>query len=289
VSLAGDWIQHGNPYAEVRDDDGNLIECGDQRPPAVAAKWATRPQGTGYESVSTWRQAEPAPASQARTAVVAAVADRIDQLSPLRLRVAIDGFTAAGKTSSGHELAAALRRRGRSTLRASIDDFKNPWREAREQGYDRISGEGYYRNAYDFDSARNLLLQPAGPNGGGTVVLCAHDPLTGVDHRAVTVTAPPDAILIVDSVFGFRPEYNEFWDFRVWIDVDPAVSLARGIERDTASEGGVEAATALHRDRYHAAQAIYLAEVDPTSLADVIIDNSDFTHPRLTWRSRDQR
>jgi uridine kinase len=121
------------------------------------------------------------------------------------------------------------------------------------------------------------------------VVLCAHDPLTGVHHRDVTVTAPPDAIVIVDWVFAFRPEYNEFWDLRIWIDVDPQVSLARGIERDATCEGGVDEATALHRDRYHAAEAIYLSEVDPKSLADVVIDNDDFACPRLTWRAHDQR
>jgi len=238
-----------------------------------------------YESVSTWRQPEPAPLSEARTAVVAEVAERIHRLSPDRLRVAVDGFTAAGKTSFGHELAAALRRFGRPTLRASFDDFKHPWRHAREMGYDRLTGNGYYRNAYDFESARNLLLAPAGPDGSGIVVLCAHDPLTGADRRAVTVTAPAGAILVVDSVFALRPEYNEFWDFRIWIDVDPAASLARGIERDTVSEGGVDAATKLHRDRYHAAEAIYLAEVDPRALADVVVDNSDFARPRLTWRA----
>jgi len=32
---------------------------------------------------------------------------------------------------------------------ASLDDFKHPWRHAREHGYDRVSGEGYYRNAYE--------------------------------------------------------------------------------------------------------------------------------------------
>ena len=272
----------------MTDGERNLVESGHQRPPEVTAKWAAHAEGAAFESVSTWRQPEPAPVSEVRTAVVGEVADRIDRLSPLRLRVAIDGLTAAGKTSFGHELAAALRSRGRPTLRASLDDFKNPWREARERGYDRITGEGYYRNAYDFDSARNLLLKPAGLNGAGSVVLCAHDPLTGADHRDVTVKAPPDAILIVDSVFAFRPEYNEFWDFRIWIDVDPQVSLARGVERDTASEGGADAAKALHQDRYHAAEAIYLSEVDPASLTDVIIDNRDFAHPRLTWRSRDE-
>ena len=73
------------------------------------------------------------------------MADTISQLSPRRLRIVIDGRTGAGKTSFGHELAAALRELGRSTLRASLDDFKHPWRDARERGYDRVTGEGYYR------------------------------------------------------------------------------------------------------------------------------------------------
>jgi uridine kinase len=116
-----------------------------------------------FESVSTWRQPLPAPASAERTAVIGEVAARVAGLSPGRLRVAIDGRTAAGKTSFGHELAAGLRGLGRPTMRASLDDFKHPWRHAREHGYDRVTGEGYYRNAYDFDSARTLLLTRPGP------------------------------------------------------------------------------------------------------------------------------
>ena len=65
-----------------------------------------------------------------------------------------------------------------------------------------------YRDAYDFASARNLLLGPAGPGGTGQVVLCAHDPLTSQDHRDTTITAPGGAVLIADSAFAFRPEYN---------------------------------------------------------------------------------
>ncbi len=75
-------------------------------------------------------------------------------------------------------------------MRASMDDVKNTWREARELGYDRVSGEGYYRSAYDFGSGRELLLRPAGPGGSGEVVLCAHDPLTGEDHRDKVVPPP---------------------------------------------------------------------------------------------------
>ena len=208
------------------------------------------------------------------------IASKIANLSKCRLRVAIDGRTASGKTTFGDELAAALRLLGRSTLRTSLDDFKKTWRDAKEKGYDRTSGEGYYRNAYDFESARELLLKPAGSEGSGQIVLCAHDPLTGQDHRNVFVTSSDEAILIVDSVFAFRPEYNDFWDFRIWIEVSPQVSLERGIARDSNAEG-LEAATSVHRDRYRVAEEIYIEEVNPCSLVDVRIDNTDFARPLI--------
>jgi uridine kinase len=135
-------------------------------------------------------------------------------------------------------------------------------------------------NAYDFDAVRDLLLDPAGPDGTGRVVLCAHDPLTGEDHRDTIVDAPSDAVTIVDTVFAFRPEYDDRWDFRVWLDVDPAESLARGVARDADREG-LDQAARVHRDRYHAAELIYLAEVDPKRRADVVIDNRDFAAPRI--------
>jgi len=233
-----------------------------------------------FESMSTWRQPVPPPASPARSALIADVAARVAGLAPGRLRVAIDGLTCAGKTSFGHELAEAVRELGRATARASLDDFKNPWPEAREQGYDRLSGEGYYRNAYDFGSATGLLLAPAGPGGSGVLVLCAHDPLTGEDHRDRTVATPAGTVLIVDSVFAFRPEYNEFWDYRIWLEVGTGAALRRGIARDAPMEGAAEAER-VHRDRYHAAEAIYRAEVDPLLAADLVIDNSDFAAPRI--------
>jgi uridine kinase len=234
----------------------------------------------GFESVSTWRQPLPAPASVTRSALIETVAGRVAELSAGRLRIAVDGLTGAGKTSFAHELAAALRVLGRPTMRASMDDFKHPWGHATEQGYDRVSGEGYYRNAYDFASSRDLLLHPAGPGGSGRVALCGHDPLTGEDHRDKTIDTPVNAILIVDSVFAFRREYNDCWEYRIWLEVAPGVALRRGIGRDTAAEG-IDAAVRLHQDRYRAAERIYLAEVSPRALASIIIDNTDLKNPRI--------
>jgi uridine kinase len=56
--------------------------------------------------------------------------------------------------------------------------------------------------------------------------------------------------------------------------------LHRGISRDTAAEGIGEVAR-LHRDRYRAAERIYLAEISPRALASIIINNTDFKNPRI--------
>ena len=113
------------------------------------------------------------------------------------------------------------------------------------------------------------------------MALCSIDPLTQIDHAPTTVVVPDNGVLIVDGVFALRPELNREWELRVWIDVDVGEALSRGVERDTVMEGGAIAAEALHRDRYQVSESIYMNEVDPAALADVVIENTDFDRPRI--------
>ncbi|CAN5904316.1 uridine kinase [soil metagenome] len=196
-----------------------------------------------------------------------------------RVRVAVDGPTAASKTTFPHEIAQRVADAGRLVLRASLDDFKRPWAESHR--YDRFSGEGYYRNAFDSEAARRLLLEPAAPGGSGLVALCGIDPLTQLDHSATLVEMPPDGVLVVDGVFAFRPQFDGCWDLRVWVHVDPEHSVQRGIARDAEREGGAHQAEALHRHRYLAAETVYVDEIDPMERAKVVIDNTDFDRPVL--------
>ena len=211
--------------------------------------------------------------------VVDRIVARILRFGPRRVRVAVDGLTASGKTSLGHELAQRVAAAGRVVLRASLDDFKRPWNESHL--YDRVSGEGYYRNAFDSDAARRLLLDPAAPGGSGRVALCSIDPLTQIDHSGVLVDMPTDGVLVVDGVFAFRPQLDMCWDLRIWLDVDPDLSVRRGVARDAEREGGAEQAEALHRDRYLAAEDLYIDEVRPMARAEVVVDNTEFWRPRL--------
>ena len=201
------------------------------------------------------------------------MAARVLAFGERRVRVAVDGRTAAGKTSFGHELAEVVAAAGRPVLRASLDDFKRPWRD--RHLYDRESGEGYYRNAFDVEAVHRLLLSPAAPAGSGLCALCSIDPLTQVDHSATVTAAAPDAVLVVDGVFAFRPELDASWDLRIWLEIDEELSVRRGVHRDGAG------AEAMHRDRYVVAERVYLDEVGPERCADVVIDNTDLASPRI--------
>jgi uridine kinase len=53
------------------------------------------------------------------------------------------------------------------------------------------------------------------------------------------------------------------------------MAMTRGIRRD-AGQFGLELAKAKFINRYHAASIIYIAGNQPESLADIIIDNTDF-------------
>jgi uridine kinase len=230
-------------------------------------------------SVSTWQQPMPPAPGPARARVLDRLVEMIDSRGSHRLRVAIDGLTAAGKTSLGHELARGLSDCGRPVFRASLDDFKRPWSE--RHLYDRLSGEGYYRNAFDREAACRLLLDPSDPTADGVVALCSIDPITQIDHSAAKSVMPANGVLVVDGVFSYRPEINAYWDLRIWVEIDAELSVRRGIERDRALEGSAEAAEALHRERYLVGELLYIEEVHPRAFVEVIVDNTDFDSPRL--------
>jgi uridine kinase len=217
-----------------------------------------------------------------RALVVGRVADYLVARQPGHpLRVAVDGITAAGKTTLARELAAAVSERGRPAIQLSMDGFHHPRAHRYRQGRD--SAAGYYTDAYDFPAFRAAVLVPLGPGGDrryrGQVIDLAAD--QAVDEPAET--APADAVLIVDGSFLQRAELAGGWDEVVFTDTSFAVARARGIRRDTATSGfpDAERAGQAFDGRYHAACRLYLAEVNPAARASIVVANDDVEHPVL--------
>jgi uridine kinase len=198
------------------------------------------------------------------------------------LRVGIDGIDAAGKTWLANALAFELSQAGAVVLRASIDGFHNP----RELRYRRgnLSPEGYYSDSFNVELLKESLLEPLEPGGNRRCRLQAFDFKTDSEIRAEAVQATDDSILVFEGVFLFRPELRRYWDFKIFVEIDFETSLQRALKRDLDLFSEPEEIIKRYREKYIPGQKIYLESEKPQSLADVVIDNHDFTKPRIIFR-----
>jgi len=195
-----------------------------------------------------------------------------------RVIIAVDGVDGAGKTTFADGFAQILAEDGSAVFRASIDGFHRPRSERYLRG--RTSPEGFYRDSYDYSTFRRVLIDPFrdGAQTSGTTgfQLAVFDVARDVPVESEWVTAPVDAVLVVDGIFLHRPELRDLWDWSVWLDAPFDVTFARMAERD----GTDPDPAAPSNTRYRAGQEIYLREADPRAAATAVVDNSDVRHPR---------
>lgn len=191
--------------------------------------------------------------------------------------MAVDGVTAAGKTTLANELADCLRDGGRRTVRLSMDGFHHP--RARRYLQGRDSASGYYEDAYDFVALVEHVLVPLGPGGHGRYRRAVIDLDTDSRVDEAPVQVDPTTVLIVDGTFLQCSALARYWDEVVYVDTALDIARSRGIDRDHERLGGLDEARHAFDNRYHAAARIYLGEVSPAERADVVVDNNDPSHP----------
>jgi uridine kinase len=223
----------------------------------------------------------------ARLALLARLADLIAaRQQPHPVRVAIDGVDAAGKTTLADELGGLLAARGRPVIRAGIDGFGRPRADRYRRG--ELSAEGYWLDAFNYPALRANLLDPLGPGGSRRYRTAVFDVRTDQPRAAPLLLAPPDAVLVFDGVFLLRPELNDAWDLRVFLEVGLQETLRRAVARDRALFGSAQTTRERYQRRYVPGQRRYLATVQPQRTADVVIDNHDPTTPKLIASRLDQ-
>jgi hypothetical protein len=189
---------------------------------------------------------------------VAAAIARLVAAHAGRVRVAIDGATAA----EPHELAArvveALAPRRAVHVRA--DRF---WRPASLRlEYGREDEDSYLDGWLDDDAMHREVLDAFAETG--RVLPELRDPVTDRSLRAVVVTLPPDGVVVMSGsvLLGRRLPF----DVNVHLHLSPA-ALAR---RTPAEESWTLPALAR-----------YTAERDPQGAADLVVRADDPRHPAL--------
>ena len=215
-----------------------------------------------------------------RLLVLNDLAARIGDISLGRpMRIAIDGRTAAGKTTLSDELAARIGKRARPVIRTSIDGFHRPKVERYARG--RYSAEGYYYDARDLPAVTNLLLIPLGPRGDGTYRTASFDLENDRPIEQDPRQAAADAVLIVDGTFLQRPELREHWDLTVFLKTSADTAERRAVGRDAAQSGGADAVRRLYAERYRGAFDLYEGLCAPEDIADVVLTNDNLDRPEI--------
>lgn len=196
------------------------------------------------------------------------------------VRVTIDGVDASGKTILANELAEIMQANafgGRQIIRASVDGFHNPENIRRQRG--GLSPEGFYYDSYNYAALVNLLLKPLGPDGNRQYQTAVFNLRQDRPFEVPVKRADQDAILLLDGIFLLRPRLTSYWDLTIYIDVDFAQTMARGIYRHAVLYGSVGKAAERYLNRYMPGQNLYHQRAHPLDKADILIDNNDLEAP----------
>lgn len=185
-----------------------------------------------------------------------------------RVILAVDGVDGSGAAAFADGLAETFAEDGAAVYRASMDGFRRPRAE-------RGAAGASARDAYDDATFRRVLVDPFRTGGSAGFQLTAFDADRDIPVESQWVTAPRDAVLIVDGAFLHRRGLRELWNWSVWLEVSPAVAASRVAARDGAAAPDGAEATSPAREE----ESRYVREDRPRAVASAIVENSDAAHP----------
>ena len=192
--------------------------------------------------------------------LVQQLADRIADLGQGRLRVLVDAAPAARPADLADALVDPLRLRGRSVLRVSARDFLRPASLRFEHG--RTDPDSYFDDWLDIGGLTREVLDPAAPDGTGSVLPSLWNAETDRASRASYVDVPGHGIVVLDGTL-LLGRWLPF-ELTVHLDLSPAA-----LRRRTPAD---EHWTLPAFDRYR-------SEVSPGTAADVAVKVDDPNHP----------
>jgi uridine kinase len=139
--------------------------------------------------------------------------------------VAIDGHSAAGKSTFAAALAARI-----DAALVSGDDF---YRVMNGEDRAQLSASEGFERYFDWERMRAEVLVPL--REGCDVVYRPYDWDSGLlAEEATTIAAAPAVVL--DGVYSSRPEFEEFFELSILVSAPADLRWARQLQRGDAVE-----------------------------------------------------
>jgi uridine kinase len=168
--------------------------------------------------------------------------------------VALDGCSAAGKSSLAEPLATILH-----AAVLHCDDFYRDMRETDRVALTAREGIDRY---FDWERLRDEALVPL--SAGRPATFCCFDWAAGSGRTGPT-TVDARSVLIVEGVYSARPEFEQFLHLKVLVEALPSVRKARQRLRHGPHEW---------EGRWDAAERIYFNSIRPRASFDRVVSGS---------------
>ena len=195
-------------------------------------------------------------------AVAGLIADRAGNQPDHRLRVAVDGSSAADPGGFAGELLQPLRARGRPVAHVSAASF---WRDASLRlEFGRTDVHSFRHDWLDAGALRREVLDPLGADGRGDFLISLRDPITNRATREPRRLAEPGQIVIISGELLLGRGLP--FDLAIHLALSPA-ALTRRI--------------AAEHEWTLPAIAEYERDVRPAESAQIVIKLDDPRHPAI--------
>lgn len=192
------------------------------------------------------------------------------------LVVGVNGIDASGKTEFAKGFESFLKANDFKVQVINLDDFHNP-KAIRYSGDDQA--DNYYRKSFDIEKIVNELLAPLRAEGRLAAefdVLNLHTDQYDIKRK---YDFDADTVVIFEGVFIFRRELVPYLDYKIFIDIPLQESKHRAEIRDVPVYG--REVLQKYDEKYLPAQKRYINEFSPHEIAEMVIDNINWEHPKI--------
>jgi uridine kinase len=180
----------------------------------------------------------------------------LGHMTPTVTLIAIDGHSAAGKTSLAKEIEASFA----DVQIVHMDDF---YRVMDNEERERLDAAGGYELYYDWQRLGREVLQPLSQEQQS--YYHRYDWAKN-ELSEEKLTLQPFGVIIVEGCYSARPELRNYYHARVLVETPVQKRLERQRKRANASQAWLE--------KWDAAERYYLETLNAKAFADLIVQGS---------------
>lgn len=170
--------------------------------------------------------------------------------------VGVNGFDCSGKTHFSNSLKNMFIADGTSAIVIDIDNFNNrlvennTYESFSKNEFNKKNLETYYHQIIDFQLARKKILS------------------LNMDY----------SVIIIEGIFIYKKELVDLFDFKIFLEIDYSTAKERFRVRQKGNKDSrpIEIFAAIWRPSH----SRYLKEINPESLSDLVVNNSDYQQPK---------